>query len=146
MLCLELKEEGNKVAKSLKIEATNDNLAKVAEFVDVFLEENGCGMKAQLQIDLSVEEIFVNIANYAYGDETGEAEIQLSKTGNAVSIVFIDSGIPYNPLEKEDPDTTLSAEERKIGGLGIFLVKKNMNDVLYEYKNGQNILTLIKEI
>ncbi|MBR3738564.1 MAG: SpoIIE family protein phosphatase [Eubacterium sp.] len=146
MLCLELKEEGNKVAKSLKIEATNDNLAKVAEFVDVFLEENGCGMKAQMQIDLSVEEIFVNIANYAYGDETGNAEIQLSKTGNAVSIVFIDSGIPYNPLEKEDPDTTLSAEERKIGGLGIFLVKKNMNDVLYEYKNGQNILTLIKEI
>ena len=144
MLCLELKETCS--AKKMKVEATGENLEKVMAFVDSVLEENDCSPKSQMQIDLAVEEIYVNIANYAYGDGTGTAEISVSVEAGELIIVFKDSGTPYNPLEKEDPDTSLSAEERQIGGLGIFLVKKNMDDVAYEYKNGQNILIIKKKI
>ena len=103
-------------------------------------------MKSQTQIDLSVEEIFVNIASYAYREEPGKAEVSVECNNGEITIVFKDNGKPYNPLEKPDPDVTLSAEEREIGGLGIFLVKKNMDDVSYEYKNDQNILTIKKKI
>ena len=121
--------------KELFIEAINDNLDQVLAFVDEQLEENDCPMKVQMQIDLAVEEIFVNIANYAYDPETGPATVRVD---------VVDNGVPYDPLAKADPDITLSAEERQIGGLGIFLVKKNMDDVKYEYVNGSNILTLKK--
>lgn len=143
MLCIELKELNK---NSLTVEASTEKLPDVLAYVDSFLEANECPMKAQMQIDLSVEEIFVNISNYAYGDETGEAEISVSKVDNSVEITFKDSGTPYNPLEKEDPDVTLSAEERSIGGLGIYLVKKNMDDVIYNYADGKNVLTLRKRI
>jgi len=105
-------------------------------------------MKAQMQIDLAVEEIFVNIASYAYAPGTGPATIRVGLTddGSVFVIELIDQGVPYNPLAKEDPDITLSAEERKIGGLGILLTKKSMDDVQYEYANGSNILTLRKSI
>ena len=131
--------------KTLKIEALNDNLQVVMDFVDDYLDADGCPMKTKIKIDLSVEELFVNIANYAYGDKTGEAEISISKENGEYVIVLKDSGIPYNPLEKEDPDITLSAEERQIGGLGIFLVKKNMDSVAYSYENNQNILKITKK-
>ena len=132
----------------LTIEAKTDNLDKVLGYVDGFLEKAGCPMKTQMQIDVAVEEIFVNIANYAYSPGIGSATIRFEKQDDSgtAQIIFIDSGIPYNPLEKEDPDTTLSAEEREIGGLGIFMVKKSMDDVQYRYENGQNILTLKKNI
>ena len=130
----------------LTVDATIENLAAVTEFVDSFLEENDCPMKTQMQIDLALEEAYVNIANYAYGDETGKAEIGISKNGDEVTIVLKDGGIPYNPLKKKDPDTTLSAEEREIGGLGVFLVKKNMDSVFYEYRDGKNIFTMTKKI
>ena len=130
----------------LTVDATIENLAAVTEFVDSFLEENDCPMKTQMQIDLALEEAYVNIANYAYGNETGKAEIGISKNGDEVTIVLKDGGIPYNPLEKKDPDTTLSAEEREIGGLGVFLVKKNMDSVFYEYRDGKNIFTMTKKI
>ena len=147
MLSLELIEaDENNSDKTLTVDADNDNLDEVMGFVDSFLEEKGASMKTMMQVDLAVEEIFVNIANYAYGDVTGNAEISVSENGGEVSIVFKDSGVPYNPLEKEDPDITLSAEEREIGGLGVFLTKKNMDTVKYEFRDGFNILTMTKSI
>ena len=145
MLCIEVKgkqEEG----KTLTVDATTDNLAQVTDFIDAFLEENDCSPKNQMKIDLSVEEIFANIANYAYGEETGKAEVILKKEGDSVVITFKDGGSPYDPLAKADPDVTLSAEERNIGGLGIFLVKKNMDEVSYSYEGGKNVLTIKKVI
>ena len=105
-------------------------------------------MKAQIQLDVAVEEIFVNIANYAYTPNVGSATIRTElepKTG-MVAITFVDTGIPYDPLKKEDPDVSLPVEERQIGGLGIYMVKKSMDDMLYKYKDGQNILTIKKRI
>lgn len=101
-----------------------------------------------MQIDVAVEELFVNIAQYAYAPGIGVATIRLEIQEDpfVVVITFIDNGIPYNPLAKEDPDITLSAEERPIGGLGIYMVKKSMDEVSYEYKDGQNILRIKKQL
>ena len=134
--------------KELDIEARAENLEEVIQFVDQELETADCPIKAQMQIEIAVEEIFINIANYAYNPDTGSAVIRIEVTDDPVSVklVFIDNGVPYDPLAKKDPDITLSAEERDIGGLGIFMVKKNMDEIHYEYKDGQNILTLIKNL
>lgn len=133
--------------EKLTVEATKENLIAVNEFVETNLEKIDCPMKIMMQINVAVEEIYINIASYAYGEGTGQAEILLdTDTEGQVSIVFMDSGTPYNPLAREDPDITLSAEERGIGGLGIFMVKKSMDDVKYRYEDGKNILTLIKKI
>ena len=117
-------------------------------FIEEHLEKAECPMRAQMQISLAVEEIFVNIANYAYVPDKGNAivSIEISENPVVVTIAFIDHGMPYDPLSKEDPDVTLSAEDRRIGGLGIFLTKKTMDDVSYEYKDGKNILTLKKNL
>ena len=132
--------------KELELEALTDNLPQVISFVDEQLEAADCPMKIQMQIDIAVEEIFVNIAHYAYNPEVGTATVRIEVMGEppAVDITFIDNGIPYDPLAKADPDVTLSADERQIGGLGIFMVKKTMDDVKYEYCDGHNILTLKK--
>ena len=132
----------------LKIEAALDNLDEVLAFVDQRLEENDCPMKVQTQIDIAVEEIFVNIASYAYSPEKGNAEIgvEVSYDPLEVTIRFADRGIPYDPLAKEDPDITLPAEERPIGGLGIYMVKKSMDNVEYEHKDGQNIFIIRKKL
>ncbi|MBQ2152125.1 MAG: ATP-binding protein [Clostridia bacterium] len=134
--------------KELKIEATPQNLDSVIQFVDEQLEEYGCGMKQQMAIDLAVEELFVNIAHYAYNPDTGYASVLVDviKDPLSVEITFIDNGKPYDPLAKSDPDTSLSVEDRPIGGMGIFLVKKSMDLVNYEYKDGKNILTIKKNI
>lgn len=132
----------------LNIEAKTENLDKVLAFVDQHLEERGCAVQVQMQIDVAVEELFVNIAQYAYAPGIGVATIrvELQEDPLVVVITFIDNGIPYNPLAKEDPDITLSAEERPIGGLGIYMVKKSMDEVSYEYKDGQNILRIKKQL
>ncbi|MBO5551128.1 MAG: ATP-binding protein [Lachnospiraceae bacterium] len=132
----------------ITIEAKVENLNEVLAFVDEKLEENDCPMKVQMQIDVAVEEIFVNIASYAYNPTTGPATISavVSKDPLEVTISFMDNGVPYDPLAKEDPDVTLSAEERQIGGLGIYMVKKSMDDVAYEYRDGQNIFTIKKSL
>ena len=135
------------IEKELVIEAVVDNLEKVQEFVDSELEKHDCPIKAQTQIDIAIEELFVNIANYAYKPETGKAVIKVNiqeDKPRSISITLIDEGVPYNPLAKPDPDVTLSAEERQIGGLGIFMVKKSMDNMTYEYKDGKNILTIEK--
>jgi anti-sigma regulatory factor (Ser/Thr protein kinase) len=138
--------KGSLAMKELDIEALTENLDAVISFVDAQLEEASCSLKVQMQIDLAVEEIFVNIANYAYHPETGPAtvRVEVKPDASAVIITFIDHGVPYDPLAKADPDITLSSDERDIGGLGIFLVKKNMDDIRYEYLNGSNILTIVK--
>jgi len=132
----------------LTIDAKVENLDSVLAFVDENLEKLDCSPKTQMQIDVAVEEIFVNIAHYAYGDETGKATVRFEKASDptAALITFIDSGTPYDPLQKADPDVTLSAEERQIGGLGIYMVKKSMDGMKYEYVNGKNVLSIKKNI
>ena len=131
----------------ITIQATTEALDHVLDFVNGQLEQNACPMKVQMQVDIAVEEIYVNIANYAYHPQTGPATIRVEVTEEPLQVVvgFVDKGVPYNPLEKGDPDVTLSAEEREIGGLGIFMVKKSMDDLSYEYRNGNNILTIRKK-
>ena len=132
--------------KEITLDATVDNIEKVTEFVNEQLEECGCPVKIQMQIDIAIDELFGNIAHYAYHPEVGPATVRVEvlKEQPAVVITFLDNGVPYDPLKKEDPDVTLSAQERTAGGLGIFLVKKSMDDILYEYKDGQNILKIRK--
>ena len=132
----------------LNIEAVTDNLDEVINFVNGRLEICDCSPKAQMQMDLAVEEIFVNIANYAYAPDKGRATVRVEVSDDpvTVTITFTDRGVPYDPLKKDDPDVTLPAGEREVGGLGIFLTKQIMDDLSYEYRDGQNILTLKKKL
>lgn len=132
--------------KELTVDATVENIGKVTDFVNAHLEEAGCPRKARLQIDVAIDELFGNIAHYAYKPDVGPATVRVEVTEEAVVITFIDNGVPYDPLAKADPDTTLGAEEREIGGLGVYMVKKSMDDISYEYRNGQNILRIKKKI
>ena len=134
--------------KELNIAATVENIEVVTDFVNEQLEELDCPMKAQMQIDIAIDELFGNIAHYAYNPEVGDAIVRVEVVEDplAVVITFIDQGVPYDPLAKADPNTTLSAEEREIGGLGIFMVKKSMDEIAYEYKDGQNILKIKKRL
>lgn len=139
---------GGSNVQVLELEALRENLPQVMEFVDSQLEQVGCGIRDQMQIDVAVEEIYINIASYAYSPGTGSVVVRVEIAPDPLTaiITFIDHGVPYDPLAKEDPDVTLSAEERQIGGLGIFMVKQSMDDVVYEYKDGQNMLTLKKKL
>ena len=134
--------------QEIHIEATIDNIPTVTAWVDEQLEALNCPMKAQMQIDIAIDELFSNIARYAYNPETGPATVRVEviKEPLAVVITFIDKGIPYDPLKQEDPNTKLPIEEREVGGLGIYMVKKTMDEVTYSYKDGQNILTIKKNI
>ena len=147
-LVFDIDNEAEDDPTELELEATTENLERVIEFVESRLAAVDCPMKSKMQLDLAVEEIFVNIANYAYAPGKGRATVRTEVSGDPVTVIitFIDRGIPYDPLKKEDPDITLSADKRGIGGLGIFMTKKVMDDITYEYKNGQNILTLKKTI
>ena len=132
--------------KELNITATVENIETVTDFVNEQLEAYDCPMKAQMQIDIAIDELFGNIAHYAYNPETGDATVRVEVVEDPLSVIitFIDNGMPYDPLAQSDPDITLSAEEREIGGLGIYMVKKTMDDITYEYKDGQNILKIKK--
>ena len=132
----------------ITLDAKVENVQQVTAFIDEELEKIDCPLKAQTQIDVAVDELFSNIAMYAYAPSIGTATVQLEIEDDprAVVITFIDQGKPYNPLEKDDPDVTLSAEDRQIGGLGIFLVKKTMDDMTYRYEDGKNIVSIKKMI
>lgn len=134
--------------KELLIDATVENIETVTAFVNEQLAALDCPMKSQTQIDIAIDELFGNIAHYAYNPEVGPVTVRVEVTGDPITVIitFIDHGIPYDPLKKEDPNITLSAEEREIGGLGIYIVKKSMDDITYEYKDGQNILKIKKKI
>ncbi len=134
--------------KELTIEATVQNLQQVLDFVDGVLETMNCPMKLQMQMDVAVEELYVNVASYAYAPGTGNVTVRIEKLADpaAIEVTFIDSGVPFDPTAREDPDVHLSAEERKIGGLGIYMVKKSMDTMTYEYTDGKNILSISKNL
>lgn len=132
--------------KEISVQARCEELDTVADFVSGELDLCGCDEGAKFQVLLAIEEIFINIANYAYNPKIGTASVRCCVQDKPlqVTIQFLDNGKPFNPLESENPDTTLSAEEREIGGVGIYLVKKYMEFVEYEYKDGSNVLTIKK--
>ena len=105
-------------------------------------------MKLQTAICVAIEEVFVNVAHYAYGEKEGEVKftITFDKETRLATFQIADKGVPFDPLKKPEPDITLSAEKREIGGLGIFITKKTMDQVNYAYENGENVLTMIKKI
>lgn len=130
----------------LEIKAVRENLPQVIAFTEGILEEADCPMKTQMQITLAVEEVFVNVASYAYMSAEGFVTVraEISEDPRGIVLTFIDSGMAFDPLKMDDPDVTLSAEDRQIGGLGIFMVKKLMDDVQYTARDGKNILVLRK--
>ncbi|MBQ9459376.1 MAG: ATP-binding protein [Oscillospiraceae bacterium] len=132
--------------KVLKVSASDDKLHEVQDFVSAELEAHDCPMKTQMLIEVSLEELFVNIAHYAYPEGGGWAEIRVGVTDGIASITLIDGGIPYDPLKKPDPDVTLAAEDRQIGGLGIYMVKKKMDEMTYERRDDKNMLTIRKRL
>ena len=134
--------------EKITVEATLENLEQVNEMVGRVLDGNDCPGRVKMQIDIAVEEIFVNIASYAYAPDKGDATVSISIENDPkrAVITFYDRGTPYDPLKTPDPDITLSAEERQIGGLGVYMVKKSMDDVTYSHSDGQNILTIVKNL
>ena len=136
------------ILKEITMDAIMGNLDDALTFIDDYLDEFGCSAKSKMQVDLAAEEIFVNIAQYSYSSGIGNVTIRigLSEDHSQVSITCIDSGIPYDPLAKDDPDVTLPVEERQVGGLGIFLIKKYTDDIRYKYAEGCNNLTIVKNL
>lgn len=132
--------------KKITLEAVIENLTQVTAFVDEQLEAADCPIRAHSLINVAVDELFTNVARYAYTPETGPITVcmELQADPAAAVITFIDEGTPYNPLLREQPDTTLPRRARKIGGLGIHMVKKTMDDLRYEYRDGQNVVTIVK--
>ena len=133
-----IKEEGGNNMIQKTFDADREVLHEVLAFIEGELEKNDCNMKTQMIISVMVEEMFVNVASYAYPNTKGTCTIGIEFEGDDVIISLVDSGIPFDPLAKEDPDITLSAEERDIGGLGIYMVKQTMDDVRYERVNDEN--------
>ena len=134
--------------KEITVDALVENLEAVTDFVNEQLESYDCPMKAQMQIDIAIDELFGNIAHYAYNPDIGKATVRVEVLEEPLSVIitFIDEGVPFDPLSGKEPDTHLSAEERDIGGLGIFMVKKSMDEIAYRYENGKNILSIRKNI
>ena len=140
--------DSEELSTTVSVPASEANLIAVNNFINSHLEPYDIPVGLQTKIELVVEELFVNIAKYAYKDNTGTVQIDchVSQNPNVLHLTFKDSGIPFNPLAKKDPDVTLSAEEREIGGLGIFLTKKYMDTIDYQYENKMNVLTLTKNL
>ena len=147
MLILKVNKQQENTSKiGRRFDARVDVLPEVMTYVEEELEKLECPMKMMARITVIVEEIFINIAQYAYSD--GKGTMRLAITANpdgGVMLRFSDTGKPFNPLNRTDPDITLSAEEREIGGLGIFMMKQTMDEVKYKYENGHNVLVLIKK-
>ena len=128
--------------------AKTEALSDVLGFVDLMLEKYDCSMKLQTAICVAIEEVFVNVARYAYKEGEGDVDLGIGFNEESREITFMmrDRGVPFDPLKKPDPDITLSADDREIGGLGIFITKKTMDSVEYAYENGENVLTMVKKI
>lgn len=133
------------IIDELNVDATMENIDVVRDWVMEKIEDKGFGMKEQLQLEMAIEELFVNIVHYAYNPTVGGATVRVEVTDDPVSVIitFIDNGVPFDPLAKADPSTN-QEENEDVGGLGIFMVKNTMDDVKYEYKDGQNILLIQK--
>ena len=134
--------------KELTVQATLENIPLVTAAMDEFLEALECPLKAQMQLDVAVDELFGNIAQYAYPDGTGSVTVRFDhdEAARMVSVTFVDSGVPFDPLKQRDPDLSLSIDDRKEGGLGIFMVKKTMDHMVYRHEDGCNLLTIYKRI
>jgi len=132
--------------KEITVRAVSDRVGEVTDFINEELDRLECPVKAQMQIDIAVDEIFSNIAKYAYPPGEGTVTVRLDemKEPRGICMVFIDTGTPYDPMDAPEPDITLPLEEREAGGLGIFMVKNIMDKLLYDYRNGQNILKIWK--
>ena len=149
MLMLDYKSNmGGEHMTNRTFKAKTEALSDVLGFVDLMLEKYECPMKLQMAVCVAIEEVFVNVARYAYKDGEGDVMLGIGfdKKSRAITFVMRDKGVPFDPLKKPDPDITLSAEDREIGGLGIFITKKTMDSVEYAYENGENILTMMKKI
>ena len=121
-----------------------NELASVTVFLEEELDKAEASPKLMVTFAVALEELFVNVAHYAYPDSKGTVKIGIDTSGDSIVVQLTDSGIPFDPVAMPDPDITESAEERKIGGLGIYMVKKSMDSMTYEYKDNQNILTISK--
>ena len=132
--------------KELTLEATIENIAQVTEFVNALLDADDCEIRTRRMIDIVIDELFSNIARYAYAPKTGMATVRVTMRQNprAVEIAFVDSGVPYNPLTHEMPASDLSPKMRKAGGFGISIVKRSMDNFRYEYVDGCNVTTITK--
>ena len=132
--------------KEITVPATPDSVKTVTEFVNEQLDAMRCPLPVRTQIDIAVDEAFSNIARYAYSPEEGITTVRMDVTGEppGAVITFIDHGKPYDPLTADAPDITLPAKKRRIGGLGVFILKNTMDDIAYEYRDGRNILTIRK--
>ena len=139
---------GNDTGNSITLPAAVENIGKITAFVEGKLEERDCPLKKTMEISMAVDEVMANVAMYAYAPGTGDVTVQFGfeEASRTASVTFIDGGVAFDPLAKEDPDVTLPAEQRKIGGLGIFLVKKTMDEVTYKREDGKNILCIRKKI
>lgn len=131
------------IRREILLKAQTKELDTLLALLQEELEKVGCPMEKQMAMEVCAEEIFVNIASYAYAEKEGTVHITVETEKDRISLCFQDQGIPYDPLKREDPDTTLPEEERQIGGLGIFMVKNMMDEVSYEYKDGFNCLTMV---
>lgn len=133
---------------SITVKADVTSIPFVNEMVEKFLDDLGISMKVQMKMNVVIDEILSNIAQYSFGEATGMATVtyEYDDEAKCLSLTFIDDGIEYNPLNSEEPDITLSAEERDVGGLGLFMVKKFMDQLTYEYKDGCNHFTLKKSV
>ena len=126
--------------------ATDESLHEAITFVEEKLEQNDASMKAIMAITVSLEEMFVNVAHYAYPDSEGDVKVGIGFEDDDVTITLTDEGIPFDPLAKEDPDVHASAQERNIGGLGIYMVKKSMDYCSYQRKENKNIFVMRRNI
>ena len=128
--------------------AKTEALPDVLGFVDQMLDRFDCPMKMQMAVCVAIEEVFVNVAHYAYPEGQGDMRLGIGFDAQSRTITFCmrDSGVPFDPLQKPDPDITLSAQDRQVGGLGIFITKKTMDSVTYAYENNENVLTMIKKL
>ena len=134
--------------KSITVPATDEDPNPVFEFVEEELSRYDCPPKILNQIDVAIEEILVNIVSYAGLSEEDGVEIRCDVLEDPLRVVvqFLDGGVPFDPLAAADPDISQEALEEREGGLGIFLVKKLMNDVSYTYEGGKNTLTILKNL
>jgi len=142
-----MEDKSRRIKEEITVDARAENIGIVTAFAERLLQRCGCPVKVRLQIDIAIDELLGNIAAYAYHPMTGQATVRVEiEEGKepAALLTFLDSGRRYDPLAKGDPDTGLSAEERQVGGLGIYLVKKIMDDISYEYRDGKNVLRVKK--
>ena len=130
----------------ITLDAVSDSIPKVTDWMETELQALACPQKSMMQIAVAIDELVTNIVSYAYPDQPGEFSVKLECDDGMATITFTDSGVPFDPTKREDPDVTLSADQRQIGGLGIFMARKTMDSMTYARTEGQNVLTITKNL